>query len=50
MLFVFIYVVWCPTRFSCQMMFVSLYSNTLVATCGSGSADLSGAPEFILGL
>jgi hypothetical protein len=30
MLFVFIYVVWCPTRFSCtcQMMFVSFNSNT----------------------
>ena len=28
MLFVFIYVYWCPTRFQYQMMFVSFYSNT----------------------
>ena len=33
MLFVFIYVYWCPTRFLYQMMFVSFNSNTTSVTC-----------------
>ena len=46
MLFVFIYVYWCPTRFIYQMLFVSFNSNTTVVTRGAGTADPSGAPEF----
>jgi hypothetical protein len=46
MLFVFIYVYWCPTQFPYQMMFVSSNGNTTVLTCGAGTAYHSGAPEF----
>ena len=45
MLFVFIYVYWCPTWFQYHMMFVSLNSNTGV-TCGRWTVNPSGAPEF----
>jgi type III secretory pathway component EscS len=47
MLYVFIYVHWCPTRFPYQMMFVSFNSNRTGVTCGAGTANPSGAPEFI---
>ena len=46
MLFVFIYVYWCPTRFLYQMMFVTFNSNTTGVTCGAGTAYPSGTPEF----
>ena len=42
MLFVFIYVYWCPTRFSSQMMFLSFISNTTGVTSGAGT----GTPGF----
>ena len=38
MLFVFIYVYWCPTRFPYQMMFVLLNSNSTGANSGAGTA------------
>jgi hypothetical protein len=38
MLFVFIYVYWCTTRFQYQMMHVSLTSYTTVVTYGAGTA------------
>jgi hypothetical protein len=44
MFFVFIYVYWCPTRFLCQMMLVSLNSNTTGVISGAGTASPSGAP------
>ena len=52
MLFVFIYVVWCPTRFSCQMMFVSYNSNIMGTTSIAGTVcilleHLSAHPGFI---
>jgi len=46
MLFVFIYVYWCPTRFPHHMMFVSFNNNTTGATSGAGTAYHSGAPGF----
>jgi hypothetical protein len=49
MLFVFIDVYWCPTRFPYQIMFVSFNSNTTGVTSGAGTANPSGAPEFISG-
>ena len=39
-LFVFIYVYWCPTRFPYQMMFVSFNTNTTGVTCGSETSDI----------
>ena len=45
MLFVSIYVHWCPKRFPYQMMIVSFYSNTIGVTCAAGSAK----PEFTHG-
>jgi len=45
MLFVFIYVYWYPTRFPCQMMFVSFNSNTMGVTGGAGITNPSRAPE-----
>ena len=46
MLFVFIYIYWCPTQFPYQMMFVSFNSNTTGATSGVGSSFPSEATEF----
>jgi len=46
MLFVFINIYWCPTRFPCQMMFMSFNSNMTGVTYGAGTANPSGAPEF----
>ena len=48
-LFVFIFVYWCPTLFSYLMMFVSFNSNTTGVTCGTGTDYHSGAPEIFLG-
>jgi hypothetical protein len=39
--FVFHYVYWCPTRFSCQKMFVSFSGNTTGVTSGAGTAKYS---------
>jgi hypothetical protein len=47
MLFVFIYIYWCPTWIPYQMMFVSFNSSTTGVTNGSGTASLSEAPELI---
>ena len=44
MFFVFIYVYWCPARFLCQMMLVSLNSNTTGVISGAGTVNPSGAP------
>jgi hypothetical protein len=41
MLFVFIYVYWCSTRFPYQMMFVSSNCNTTDVTCGTCTANPS---------
>jgi len=41
MLFVFIYLYWCPTRFSCQMIFVLFYSSTTGITNGAGTDNPS---------
>ena len=49
MSFVFIYEYWCPTRFPYQMMFVSYSSNTTGVTCGAGTANPYGVPEFTPG-
>jgi len=46
MLFEFIYVHWCPTRFPYQMMFISFNSNTTGGTCGAGTTNPFGAHEF----
>ena len=46
MLFVCIYVYWCPTRFLYQMMFVSFNSNTTGVTCRAGTSNYSGSPAF----
>ena len=45
-IFVFIHVYWCPTRFPCQMLFVSFKSNTTGVTSGAGIANPSGELEF----
>jgi len=50
MIFVFIYVYWCPTRFPYPMMFVSSNSNMTGITCGAGTANPFGSPEFTPGL
>ena len=50
LLFVFIYVFWCATRFPYQMMFMSLNSNTTGVTCGARTANPSGAHEFTPGI
>jgi hypothetical protein len=44
LLFVFIYVWCCPTRYPYQIMFVSFNSNMTGVTCGAGTANFSGAP------
>ena len=49
MLFLFIYVYWCPTWFPFQMMFVSFYSNKTGVINGAGTANPSGVPEFTTG-
>ena len=41
MLFVFINVYWCPTRFSYQMMSLSFTNSTTDLTCGAGTANPS---------
>ena len=46
MLFVFIYLYFCPTRFPFQMIFLQFNSNTTDATSGAGTAKPSGATEF----
>lgn len=38
MLYVSIYICWCPLRFTYEMMFVSFISKTTGATSGSGTA------------
>jgi len=40
MLFVFIYVYWCPKRYLFQMM-LSFSNNTTVVTCGVGTTKPS---------
>ena len=47
-LFVFIYVSWHPMRFPYQTMFLSFNSNMMGVTGGTGTANISGAPEFSL--
>jgi hypothetical protein len=49
MLFVYIYVSWCTTPLSCQMIVVSLNSNTTGVTSGAETDYPSRAPEFTLG-
>ena len=49
LLFVFIYIYLCPTRFPYQTTFVSFNSNTTGVTCGTGTDYHSGAPEIFLG-
>jgi hypothetical protein len=44
MLFVFLYANGCPTRFPYQFN-----SNTVGVTCGAGTANAYGTPEFIPG-
>ena len=39
MLFVFLYVYWCPTRFTYQLVIMSFNSNTTGVTCGAGTAS-----------
>ena len=41
------YECWLSTRFTCQMIFLSLISCTTGATSEAGTAYPSGAPEFI---
>ena len=48
-LFVFIYIYWCPKQFPYQIMLVTLNSNTTGVTCGTVTANPSGVPEFTLG-
>ena len=45
-LFVFNYIYWFPTLFPCQMLFMSFNNNTTGATCGAGTTNPSGTPEF----
>ena len=47
MLFAFIYVYWCPTRFTFHIMFVSFSSNMTGTTSGSGTSYLSRETEFL---
>jgi hypothetical protein len=47
MLFVFIYVYWCPTRFPYQMMYVLIYNCTASVTRGVVNDNPSGEHEFI---
>jgi hypothetical protein len=50
MFFVFIYALWCPLRgFPCQMIFVSLNSNTMSVTNGVETTSPSGALELTPG-
>jgi hypothetical protein len=44
LLFVFIYVYWCSTRFPYQMMFASFNCNCV--TSWAGTTNPSGAPEY----
>jgi len=44
MLFVFIYVYLCPTRFPSHMILLSLNSYTMGVTSGAGTGKPSGAP------
>jgi len=46
MLFEFIFIYWCPTRFPYHMMFVSFSSNRTDVTSKAGTASLSRTPEF----
>ena len=46
MLFVFIYVYWCPTLFQYQMMFASFNSKSPGVPFGAGNPGTSGAPEL----
>ena len=48
MLFLFIYLYWCPTRFQCQMMFLSYYRKTRNVTSITKTSYTTppGAPEF----
>jgi len=47
MLFVFIYIYWCPTSFPYQMMFVSYNSNTTGVTGGAGTTYPPGTANLI---
>jgi hypothetical protein len=44
MLFVFVYVYWCPTRFPYNMMFLTVNFNTTGVTCGE---ELPTLPEHL---
>jgi hypothetical protein len=44
LLFVFVYVYWCSTRFPYQMMFASFNCNCV--TSWAGTTNPSGAPEY----
>ena len=48
MLFVFIYVYWCPIRSPYHMILVSFNCNTTGVECGAVTANPSGVPEFTL--
>ena len=45
-LFVFIYVYWCPILFPCQKIFVSFSSNTMGVANGAGTKTPSEAHAF----
>jgi len=47
-IFVFIYLYWCPTWFPYYIMFVSFSSNTTGVNSGTGTVCTSEAHEFIL--
>jgi len=50
LLFVFIYVYWCPTRFRYHLIFISFKSNMTGTTSGEGIAYSSGVPpQFVWG-
>ena len=44
-----IYMYWCPTRFSCQMMFVSYNSNIMGTTSITGTVYPFGTPQCTSG-
>jgi hypothetical protein len=46
MVFTYIYVYWCPSRFPYQMMFVLVISNTAGVACRAGYPYLSSPQVF----
>ena len=48
MLFEFMYIHWCPTRFPYHMMFVSFFSNTAGASRRAGAVYAFWVPPFIV--